>query len=182
MQALKEVGFKKAFKFILFSFFQFFYRLLPLPHLRKLFLLIGKSKIGKDSIIMDVRFFNWHHKGLSGLNIGQECFLGDETLIDLYDEVILEDQVTIAQRVTILTHINVGYKNHPLQQYFPATSLPVIFKTGSVVGACTTILPGVKIGEYSMVAAGSVVTKDVPSKTLVAGVPAKIVRKLDGTK
>lgn len=179
MQALKEVGFKKAFKFVLFSFFQLFFGLLPLPQLKILCLQIGGAKIGKDSIIMDVHFFNWHHLGLRGLNVGQECFIGDETLIDLYRRVILEDSVTIGQRVTILTHINVGYKNHPLQKYFPSESLPVILKTGCVIGACATILPGITIGQRSMVAAGAVVTKDVPPQTLVAGVPAKVIRKLE---
>ena len=178
MQALKEVGFKKAFKFLIFSFFQFFYRILPLPQFRSWALLLAGAKIGQDSIIMDVRFFNWHHLGLSGLKVGQKCFIGDETLIDLYNRVILEDSVTIAQRVTILTHMNVGYKDHPLQKYFPATSLPVIIKSGSVIGACATILPGVTIGERSMVAAGAVVTEDVLAKTLVAGVPAKLIRLL----
>lgn len=179
MKALKEVGFITAFKFVFFSFFQLFYRLLPLPPLKKLFLLIGGAKIGQDSIIMDVRFFNWHRKGLKGLKIGQQCFIGDETLIDLYNKVTMEDSVTLAQRVTIITHINVGYKNHPLQKHFPPKSLPVLFKTGCVVAACATILPGVTIGERSMVAAGAVVTKDVPPQTLVAGVPAKVIRRLE---
>lgn len=178
MQAIKEVGLKKAFKFLIFSLFQLFYRILPLPQLRQLCLLLGGAKIGKDSIIMDVRFFNWYHQGLSGLKIGNKCFIGDETLIDLYNKVILEDSVTIAQRVTILTHLNVGYKDHPLQKYFPPTSLPVLLKFGSVIGACVTILPGITVGEKSMVAAGAVVTHDVPPKTLVAGVPAKVIRKL----
>lgn len=178
MQALKEVGLKKAFKFLIFSFFETFYRLLPLPQLRQIYLYIGGAKIGQDSIIMDVRFFNWHHQGLSGVRIGRKCFVGDETLIDLYNKVTLEDNVTVAQRVTILTHMNVGYKDHPLQKYFPQVSLPVFLKEGCVICACVTILPGVTIGERSMVAAGAVVTKDVPPKTLVAGVPAKVIRKI----
>lgn len=179
MQAVKEIGYKKAFNFLFFSFFHLIYRILPLPQLRKLFLILGGAKIGKDTIIMDARFFNWHHLGLKGLNIGSQCFIGDETLIDLYSKVILEDNVSIAQRVTILTHLNVGYKDHPLQKFFPSKSQPVVIKTGSVVGACSTILAGVTIGEKSMIAAGSVVTKDVLRNTLVAGVPAKIIRKLE---
>ncbi len=178
MKAIQEVGLKKAFKFFIFSLFQIFYKLLFLPQLRKLVLILGGAKIGQDSIIMDVHFFNWHHQGLKGLSLGQKCFLGDEALIDLYNKVILEDEVTLAQRVTILTHMNVGYKDHPLQKYFPPISSPTILKRGSVIGACATILPGVTIGENSMVAAGAVVTKDVPSQVLVAGVPAKIIRKL----
>ncbi len=178
MQAVKEIGFNKSVKFVLFSFFYLFYRILPLPQLRTLFLIISGARIGRHSIIMDVRFFNWHHLGFGGLKIGDECFIGDDALIDLHNKVVLEDRVSIAQRVTILTHINVGYKNHPLQQFFPPKSQPVVLKSGSVVGAGSIILAGITIGERSMVAAGSVITKDVPPNSLVAGVPAKVIRKI----
>lgn len=178
MQAIKEVGFKKAFKFIVFSFYHLFYRILPFPQLRKLYLILGGAKIGNESIIMDLRFFNWHHLGLKGLEIGKECFVGDETLIDLYNKVVIQDRVSIAQRVIVLTHINVGYKNHPLQRYFPSKNSPVIIESGSVIGAGSIILPGITIGERSMVGAGSVVTKNVASMTLVAGVPARTIKKL----
>lgn len=178
MKALQEVSLRKTLRFIFYSFLQVIYHLFFLPPVRKLFLLILGAKIGRDSIIMDVRFFNWHQTGPAGLNVGKECFLGDETLIDLYDKVTLEDQVTIAQRVTILTHLNVGYSNHPLQKFFPKASKPVTFEAGSVVAANSTILPGVTVGSQSFVAAGSVVTKNVPSHSLIAGVPAKVIREL----
>ena len=183
MKAIKEIGPRKTLRFITYSLLQVFYHQI-INHLfffspfRKFFLQLLGAKIGASAIIMDVKFFNWHHIGPGGLKIGRECFIGDDTLIDLYDQVILEDQVTLAQRVTVLTHLNVGYNDHPLQKYFPKTSKPVIFESGSVVGASSTILPGIKIGKESFVAAGSVVTKDVPPHTLVAGVPAKYIRKI----
>lgn len=179
MKAIKEIGLTKTVKFFFYSIFELFYILLFLAPLRSFYLKILGAKIGPDSILMKVEFFNWHQCGPKGLTIGSECFVGDETLIDLYDHVVLEDQVTIAQRVIILTHLNVGYENHPLQKYFPKTSQPVTIKQGSVVSASSTILPGVTIGKHSFVAAGSVVTKDVPAHTLVGGVPAKEIRKLD---
>ncbi len=169
---------KKIFKFVLYNFVQMFYVILFLPPLRTIFLNILGANINAKAVLMGVKFFNWHINGPQGLTIGKDCFIGDETLIDLYGEVILEDQVTLAQRVLILTHINVGYKDHPLQKYFPKTSSSVIFKKGSVVGAGSTILPGVIVGEKSFVAAGSVVTKNVPAGVLVAGVPAKVIRKI----
>ena len=183
MKAIEEIGTKRILKFITFSLVSSLYHLLfdqvfNLPPFRKYFLILLGVKVGKDSILMSVKFFNWHYKGPTGLNIGKECFVADETLIDLYDQVILEDQVTIAQRVTILTHQNVGYKDHPLQKYFPKFSKPVVFKSGSVTGAGSIILPGVIVGKESFVAAGSVVTRDVPARTLVGGVPAKIIRKI----
>jgi acetyltransferase-like isoleucine patch superfamily enzyme len=56
--------------------------------------------------------------------------------------------------------------------------LPVTIKKGVWIGCGVTILGGVTIGEYSVVAAGAVVTRDVPSYSVVAGVPAKIIRKI----
>lgn len=183
MKAINELGFKKSARFLIYSFLQVFYHqiinhLFFFPQARKLFFQILGAKIGPGSILMDVRFFNFHHTGPGGLKIGKDCFIGDETLIDLYDRVTLEDQVTLGQRVLVLTHLNVGYSNHPLQKLFPKTSKPVIFESGCVIGANSTILPGITVGRESFVAAGSVVTKDVPPNSLVAGVPAKVVRKL----
>jgi len=125
-----------------------------------------------------VRLFNLYRRGPGGLSIGDECFLGDECLLDLADEIHLEGQVTLAERVVVLTHMNVGYHDHPLQARFPAVSAPVRIGKGSFVGACVTVLPGVRIGAGSFVAAGSVVKDDVPDHTLVAGVPARQVRSL----
>lgn len=178
MKIFKEVGMKKISKFALYSLLQLFYGIMFLPPLKTIFLNILGAKINSRAVLMGVKFFNWHINGPKGLTIGKDCFIGDETLIDLYGKVVLEDQVTLAQRVLVLTHVNVGYKDHPLQKYFPKTSSFVIFKKGAVVGAGSTILPGVIIGEKSFVAAGSVVTKNVPPGVLAGGVPAKIIRKI----
>ena len=183
MKGVEEIGSKKAIRFILYSIFHVIYhRIIEhfffIPPARKLFLQLVGAKVGKDTIIMDVKFFNWHHRGPKGLTIGNECYIGDESLIDLYESVTLEDQVTLAQRVTVLTHLNVGYKNHPLQKFIKKSAKPVVFKKGSVVGANATILQGVIVGEKSFVAAGSLVAKDVEPNSLVAGVPAKLVRKI----
>ena len=183
IKAIQEVGLRKTIRFLMYCFVQVLYHLLidhilNFPPFRKYFLIFMRAKIGKDSVLMGVKFFNWHYGGPGVLKIGIECFVGDDTIIDLYDKVILEDRVTIAQRVTILTHQNVGYKDHPLQKYFPKFSKPVVFKSGCVVGTGSIILPGVTIGKESFVAAGSVVTKNVPARTLVGGVPAKIIRKI----
>jgi len=72
----------------------------------------------------------------------------------------------------------VGYRDHPLQARFPAMAAPVVVETGSFLGANVTVLPGVRVGAESFVAAGSVVTADVPPHTLVGGVPARPIRTI----
>ncbi len=178
-----EIGISAGLKFLFYIYVESIYLIItgyifPLPPVRKLFLTLLGANIGKDSVIMNIKFFNWHRKGISGFKIGSECFIADETLFDLYDNISLEDSVTLAPRVLILTHTNVGYSNHPLQKSFPKSSAPVTIKSGSFIGAGSIILPGVTIGKQSFVAAGSVVTKDVPDGSLFGGVPAKLLRKL----
>jgi acetyltransferase-like isoleucine patch superfamily enzyme len=178
MKAFTELGLRKAARFGWFTVAMIPYRLLPVPQLRRPWLRLLGARIGGGSILHDVRFFNLYRRGLAGLHIGEDCFLGDECLLDLAEGITLERQVTLAERVLVLTHTNVGYHDHPLQAHFPAMAAPVVIEQGSFVGASATLLPGIRIGARSFVAAGSVVTADVPSGALVAGVPARVVRKV----
>ena len=178
MKALSEIGWGRAARFGFYSLAMLPYRAALVPQLRAPWLRLLGARIGRRSLLHDVRFFNLYRRGLAGLSLGDECFLGDECLLDLADEIRLEDQVTLAERVLILTHTNVGYKDHPLQRHFPAMTGPVTIGRGSFVGANVTLLPGVTVGAGSFVAAGSVVTGDVPPSTLVAGVPARPLRSL----
>jgi acetyltransferase-like isoleucine patch superfamily enzyme len=156
------------------------YRLCLFPPLRSAWLRLLGVRIGTRTVLHDVRFFNLYRRGLAGLAIGDECFLGDECLLDLAEGVTLENQVTLAERVVVLTHMNVGYHDHPLQRPFPSMAAPVTLRRGSFLGANVTVLPGVEIGPGAFVAAGSVVTKHVPPHTVVAGVPARVLRTLEG--
>lgn len=178
MKALSEIGFGRAARFGLMTLAMIPYRLALVPQLRSPWLRLLGARIGPGAILHDVRFFNLYRRGLGGLSIGRECFLGDECLIDLAEAVTFEDQVTLAERVIVLTHTNVGYRDHPLQRYFPPMTAAVVVEAGSFVGAGVTLLPGVRVGRGSFVAAGSVVTGNVPPATLVAGVPARAVRSL----
>ena len=178
MKAFAELGLGKAARFGWFTLAMVPYRLLLVPQLRAPWLRLLGARIGGGSILHDVRFFNLYRRGLAGLSIGEDCFVGDECLLDLAEGITLERQVTFAERVLVLTHTNVGYQDHPLQARFPASAAPVVVEQGSFVGANVTLLPGVRIGAGSFVAAGSVVTQDVPKATLVAGVPARVVRPL----
>jgi acetyltransferase-like isoleucine patch superfamily enzyme len=111
------------------------------------------------------------------LRVGDHCYLGRELFLDLQDKIVIEDEVTISQRVMILTHTDSGAS--PLKDSsLPASQSPVTIRRGAYIGANVTILEGVEIGEASIVGAGAVVTRSVPPATVVAGVPARVIKNL----
>ena len=178
MKALAEIGWRRAARFGFFTLAMLPYRLALVPQLRAPWLRLLGARIGRRSVLHDVRFFNLYRRGLAGLEIADECFIGDECLLDLAEGIRLERQVTLAERVLVLTHMNVGYADHPLQAHFPPVAKPVVVEQGAFLGANVTLLPGVRIGARAFVAAGAVVTSDVPSGTLVGGVPARVLRAI----
>jgi acetyltransferase-like isoleucine patch superfamily enzyme len=124
-----------------------------------------------------------HNGGLEGfsfyanLTVGDDCYFGRELLLDLQDQVTVEDRVTVSHRVMILTHTDVG--ESPLREgAFPPSQAPVRLRRGAYIGAGVTILPGVEIGECAVVGAGAVVTRSVPPRTVVVGVPARFLRSV----
>lgn len=179
MKAADEIGWARLVRFGLMTLAMLPYRLALFPPPRALLLRLYGARIGRRVVLHDVRFFNLYRRGLSGLRIGDDCFLGDECLLDLAESIELQAQVTLAERVLILTHTNVGYEDHPLQAEFPASAASVVLERGCFLGAHALVLPGVRVGTCSFVAAGSVVTQDVPARTLVAGVPARVIRSLE---
>ena len=179
MKAAEEVGWGRLVRFGLTTLAMVPYRLALFPPVRTFLLRLYGARIGRRVVLHDARFFNLYRKGLAGLSIGDECFVGDECLLDLAEAVELQAQATLAERVLILTHTNVGYRDHPLQAHFPASVGPVTIERGAFVGAGALVLPGVRIGTCAFVAAGAVVTKDVPPWTVVAGVPAQPIRTLE---
>jgi len=74
MKAIEEIGIKKTFSFAAFSVIEIIYFLMIFPPFRKIFLQVFGTEIGKNSVIMNVKFFNWYHLGLKGLKVGKECF------------------------------------------------------------------------------------------------------------
>lgn len=88
--------------------------------------------------------------------------------------ITIEDDVFIAPSVQILT------ENHPEQpsERRNVYAKPVVIRRGAWIGAGAIVLPGVTVGEHSIVAAGAIVTKDVPDNMIVAGNPARIIRKI----
>jgi len=113
-----------------------------------------------------------------GVKIGKNVFIGEWVYIDVVfpELVIIEDGVAIAPHVKIITH---SKPNEAHRRWLKSFAAPVIIKKNAFIGLGAIILPGVTIGENSIVAAGAVVTKDVPPCTLVGGAPARVIKKLE---
>lgn len=121
----------------------------------------GFSKIGKGKLIMKEH-----------AQINAHCFLLSA------DTITIGENSTLAYQVTILTSANPNYPYNTLKNIYPPLHAPVFIGSNVWIGARSVILPGVKIGNNVVVAAGSVVTSDVPDNVLVAGVPAKIKKEI----
>jgi acetyltransferase-like isoleucine patch superfamily enzyme len=111
-----------------------------------------------------------------------DVIIGDHTRIGLHNTVIgpvtIGNHVNLAQGITV-TALNHNFDNVELRIDEQGVSTnPVAIADDVWIGANAVVLPGVSIGSHSVVAAGAVVTKDVPAHSLVAGVPAKIIRRL----
>ncbi len=109
-----------------------------------------------------------------GVTIGNRVMIGMEVILDhAYPEyIVLEDDCGLAGYNYILTHSNPRQHFANILDSFIAK---VVIKRGVWIAVGAIILPGVTIGEYSIVSAGSVVTKDVPPYSIVSGNPATVV-------
>jgi acetyltransferase-like isoleucine patch superfamily enzyme len=178
MKAITTVGWRKAIRFIWYELVTKALHIILVPQMRSFILRLDGARIGKDSVILDASFTNLYHYGFRRLEIGQRCFVGDEVLLDLRGSIRLEDDVTLSNRAAIITHINVGYADHPLQKAYPTVEETVIIEKGAYVGTGAIVLPGVRVGKESVVGAGAVVTRNVPKRVVVAGVPARVIKKI----
>ena len=112
--------------------------------------------------------------------------IGDYTRIGIHCTVIgpvcIGNHVNLAQGITVtaLNH-NFADTNRRIDEQDISTR-PVVIGDDVWIGANAVILPGVTIGRHVVVAAGAVVTKDVPDSCVVAGIPAKVVKKLEGVR
>ena len=105
------------------------------------------------------------------LGINHGVFILGACKIEIGNNVVLSARCMLIDSSLDVNQFLLSYKP-------PHVTAPIIISDSVWVGAGAIILPGVTIGEKSVIAAGSVVTRSVPSKTLVAGVPAKIIRNL----
>jgi acetyltransferase-like isoleucine patch superfamily enzyme len=116
-----------------------------------------------------------------GVKIGKNCHLSPYVLIDLtYPSLVkIEDNVTIGSNSLIFAHVNPTANLFLKNGNYPRKVEPVNIKSGAVLFPGCIITSGVTVGENSMVAAGSIVSEDVPDYCIVVGNPARVVKKID---
>lgn len=136
-----------------------------------------RAQIGSNTLVYPGVTLHAATNDFSNLRVGSNARILRECILDLTDSITIEDDAVLSFRCTLITHRNVA--RSPLSTLgYEATQAPITVKRGAVIFANATVLMGVTIGECAIVAAGAVVRENVPPWTLVAGVPAKVIRPL----
>lgn len=147
----------------------------------------GKISVGDYCLIYGTIITECEH---SKVKIGSNVFIGGKTLFDCVDSITVDDDVLISYDCVLADSDNhsisysirkrdlADWKKSQQHNWQTTSSGPIKLSKGSWIGARTIILKGVEIGEGSIVGAGSVVTKNVPPWTIVAGNPARIIREI----
>ena len=129
---------------------------------------VGKNCFVRGGLLLQEGF---------ALNIGDEVFINAGCCFDTTAPITLEDRVQLGFQVTLITGSHeTGTHQSRAGSHIAA---PIRIMSGAWIGARSVILPGVTVGPGAVVAAGAVVTKDVPPDTIVAGVPARVLRVLE---
>lgn len=143
--------------------------------LRMLILTIIGVKHGKNTkILSDCDI-------LGGGTFGNNVFINRKCYFDLTGKVFIDDNVGVGHGVTFITALHIigpDYNRSGHLQHGLIKAKNIHLKTGCWIGANVSIMPGITIGQGAVVATSSVVTKDVPPNTIVAGIPAKFIKAL----
>lgn len=146
----------------------------------------AKITIGRDSLVAGTLVVETAN---SRLSIGNNVFIGGGTLIDCQNRITIEDDVLISYQVVIMDSdnhsIRASERVNDLRgwrkgqyDWSRVSSAPVQIHSKAWIGARAILTKGIEIGEGAIVAAGAVVTKNVPPYSIVAGNPARVVRQL----
>jgi maltose O-acetyltransferase len=133
--------------------------------------------IGARTVFWGMPTITGSEEMLPRLTIGNDCWINVGVWFNLGAPITIGDRVAIGHEVMLMTEThNIGDASRRAAEL---TAAPITIGTGAWLGTRCTVLPGVTVGEGSVVAAGAVVTKDVPPNVLVGGVPARVIRPLD---
>lgn len=146
------------------------------PYIIPILKLYG-AKIGKNcDIESGIRFHNC--RNYKNLSVGNNCHIGKDCFFDLRGEVHIQNNVVISMNTTFITHQDINNSN--LSSLYPASYANIVVKSNCYIGVNSTILKGVTVNDTALIAACSLVIKDVHSRTIVGGVPAKLIKTIDG--
>ena len=114
-----------------------------------------------------------------GTQIGKNCKVSSHTFI--CEGVTIEDNVFVGHNVTFINDLypSATTESGELQTDDDWNCIPTLVKKGASIGSSATLLSGITVGENAVIGAGSVVTKDVPPSTIVAGNPARVIRRIE---
>lgn len=134
----------------------------------------GWLVFGRRAIV----FGNFTVSNPKRVKIGANCHINHDVFLLGRTGITIGNDVVLSARCMLL---DAGLDTHSLAGFDERRHIdgPIVVGDGAWVGAGAIILPGVNIGERSIVGAGSVVTKDVPARTVVAGNPARVIRSVD---
>ncbi|WP_281422579.1 DapH/DapD/GlmU-related protein [Agarivorans litoreus] len=175
-----------AFHLVLTKVFFYRSRLIRLPYYIR-----GRSYIdfGKGlttGVGLRVDAFKVDGKNDPKLKIGNDCEFNDYVHIGCIDSVSIGNEVLIASKVFITDHNHGDLQSISDFSLTPKSrklaSKPVVIEDRVWLGEGVMVLPGVKIGEGSVIGAASVVTKEVPSYSVAVGVPARVIKRLNKEK
>ena len=147
--------------------------------------ILGKPSIGKNVYIGGMSEIQAKD---ANVTIGDNCDIASFVAINAVDSHkkcigLCNDSerkpINIENNVFIGPNVTFTNDKYPISKQKPSTYANTILMKGCSIGANATILPGVTIGENSIVSVGSVVVKDVPDNCIVAGNPARVIKKID---
>jgi len=143
---------------------------------RALALRTAGFNIGHGTLFWGMPTITGHHGLYSHLTIGRFCRINLGCTIDLGADVTIGDNISIGHHVMLMsTSHEIGPAERRAGQVL---ARPIVIGSGAWLGARSVIMPGVTVGNSAIVAAGAIVTKDVPPNTVVGGVPARVLREL----
>ena len=148
---------------------------------------LSYGAVKRKTLKMVVRFIPGHPLRVwlfrkCGYTVGEKVVIGEDLIVvenadDLTNKLFIGDRVAIAQRVTLILGASPNWSR--LRRVYLGYSGKIVIKDDAWIGAGSIVIPGVTIGEGAVVGAGAVVTEDVSPYTVVVGVPACPIKRID---
>ena len=140
--------------------------------------------IGQDSIVMHgaiLHVYNFRNIPQAGIKIGRDCLVGEYSVIRGQGGVEIGDRVYTSPftQIIAVNHVFDDPQRPFVDQGITAEG--IVIEDDVWLGAGAVITDGVRVGRGAVVAAGAVVTRDVPPHTVVGGVPARVIKEIDGS-